>query len=656
MIEGRNTFYSLINPRDKNTNPPFCRQCNLYPCELTEEYSSFYYRHNLLQNFRQDNNQPHIFSYYTKEIDKGCCTNPEKLYSIECGTQNVTDGISNDYEIRINSKNKIKENTNNTWVPSQPVFISAQTGQGKNFFIENTLVPFVERLNQKNRTKYKILILSNRIALKKQIEFRNKGIDNYNEESNIYSCRNCIDVINYQGLLNQTKLLFKKQNNPVTKYLFVICDEAHFFTSDAVFNPDTHQILSTIISLFCDSIRIYMSATPYECLKYILKYEKNYRKDKPDINAYTPMIFYHFKRNYDYLDLKTFSEFKDLKETIINSVSKKKKWLIFIDDIKQCNTVNDLLTKDHPDMKDKVNTLDATDKNSDLFSYIVSEEKLDNNTYVLISTSVLDNGINLNGIDNIVVSDISKVKILQMVGRARIRDKNDKKTLYIKHPTLKDITDKIVSLENQLVAYHDYDLAYRQNHNNFDKYYFFSKYYNGLDIDWHNAKNWFGRYPNCPSELYKNIIAENMAKQHLKQYKNIKQEMELEKEYGKIGQGYLEYQFSWFGKKYGTVNEVLKEFISFLEQNVDNEIVGVEINEFKKRFTEHHDSVFERYDKNKNRLYGFDQINNILQNRIPEYKLTGKPQKGPWILVKTVSSSNFPNSQEDGVAFSCVIE
>ena len=63
---------------------------------------------------------------------------------------------------------------------------------------------------------------------------------------------------------------------------------------------------------------------------------------------------------------------------------------------------------------------------------MVKNEKLDPDVYVLITTSVLDNGVNLAGIHNIVVSDMSKVKCLQMVGRARVANNGDRKTLYIK--------------------------------------------------------------------------------------------------------------------------------------------------------------------------------------------------------------------------------
>ena len=76
--------------------------------------------------------------------------------------------------------------------------------------------------------------------------------------------------------------------------------------------------------------------------------------------------------------------------------------------------------------------VDANSKKEPIYQEIVKNERLNKDTYVLISTSVLDNGVNLTGIKNIVVSDMDKSKCMQMVGRARVSDINDRKTLYMK--------------------------------------------------------------------------------------------------------------------------------------------------------------------------------------------------------------------------------
>lgn len=92
------------------------------------------------------------------------------INQIECGNKYVCDGIGDHYQIDTKNDNTIQNNTEDRWEPSQPIFISAQTGQGKNYFIENTLIPYVRNMNYRKNTKQKILILSNRLALKRQIK------------------------------------------------------------------------------------------------------------------------------------------------------------------------------------------------------------------------------------------------------------------------------------------------------------------------------------------------------------------------------------------------------------------------------------------------------------------------------------------------------
>lgn len=201
----------------------------------------------------------------------------------EYGRKMVTEGIGDHYKIEITEELKkdclswgkvIKEDTEDRWEPLQPVFISAQTGQGKNYFIENTLIPYVRELNYKEKTSYKILILSNRLALKQQIKYRIDGNTDLDDEGKIYSYKEVADVMTYQSLMQKVEHLKRVHS----KYVYVICDEAHFFTSDALFNPHTKKILETIVRLFQSAVRVYMSATPYECLEYIIKCEDEERE------------------------------------------------------------------------------------------------------------------------------------------------------------------------------------------------------------------------------------------------------------------------------------------------------------------------------------------------------------------------------------------
>lgn len=269
-------------------------------------------------------------SYDREKMKNGCIMNRYHVIQVECAEKRVAEGIGEDYRIELECDGTIKTDTEDRWEPQQPIFISAQTGQGKNYFVEHILIPYVRELNNRNKTNHKVLILSNRLALRQQIKGHLGGnCDLEGEDEKVYYYNAFADVMTYQSILCNERRLKWKQKNDHARYIFVICDEAHFFTTDAMFNPYTHKILQKIVEIFQDAIRVYMSATPYECLEYIIKCE-NIRQD--DLNWNKPyrkqkgqkMVFYHFKRDYSYLDVKTYFSIDELYGEIIDSVNRRK--------------------------------------------------------------------------------------------------------------------------------------------------------------------------------------------------------------------------------------------------------------------------------------------------------------------------------------------
>ena len=137
---------------------------------------------------------------------------------------------------------------------------------------------------------------------------------------------------------------------------------------------------------------------------------------------------------------------------------------------------------------------------------MILNESFDNETKVLIATSVIDNGVSFRGINNIVVSDVSKVKCLQMVGRARVDDNDDKITLYIKRFNEDDMEKKIADLMNNQDAYRSYDLAYDRGWDDKEYKYeaqFLNKYYNNKIEDWKIAKRLFTRDKERRKQIWK---------------------------------------------------------------------------------------------------------------------------------------------------------
>lgn len=169
----------------------------------------------------------------------------------------------------------------NYWNAEKPVIISAQTGKGKNYWVFNDLLPrLLDRYGVEND---EILLLSNRIAASRQSKIQVAELlksyigDNEYERKiqDIYSCRGidemCVDfgvitICTYHQML-QRQLLRRK------KFRYIICDECHFFTSDAMFNTDTNNMLQEIVTCGRESVRVYMSATPEVAFEAIVRAE-----------------------------------------------------------------------------------------------------------------------------------------------------------------------------------------------------------------------------------------------------------------------------------------------------------------------------------------------------------------------------------------------
>lgn len=709
----RRDSFRMLNKEELQYKFKFCELCEFYECELIKEYMQFKEAHIEIpnsKNFKDSGDtilqgnaimgeicekdtknaeltkkqiivsatnsssvpisDVQLLSYDQGEWKNGCIMNFPNVNQVECGEKYVTNGIGDHYKIETEDDYKIKTNTEDRWEPSQPVFISAQTGSGKNTFVEDALIPYVRDLNYKKKTNQKVLILSNRLALKRQIENRLKGEDDSdNEESEIYPYDTFADVMTYQSLLMNIGKLARVQKNNRSMYIYVVCDEAHFFTSDAMFNPHTQKILSSLVKIFKDATRIYMSATPYECLEYIIECEKKFNP------YYNTMVFYHFKRDYSYLDINTYSDINELYDVIVRSVNnKKEKWLIFIDDKEKCQSVKEnlieygkrinmpMFVETENTKIDKIYAVSANSKEDKTYMSIVRNQKLDRITYVLISTSVLDNGVNLEGIDNIVISDMSKVKSLQMVGRARMAKGDNRKTLYIKKFDEKYVNKRLAGFYKQQDAYHSYDLAYADSdysvQPNVHYYYsFFSKYYNGDEKDWKNAKHWFGISSEEPGKLYFNEIAKSLLDKLISQYEFILDEMKRESKKeesekinhdskSSIGQKYLEYQLSLFGKKYYAENSLtvnnktnsVEELMNFLKSHAveEKQMNKKEQEHFRKQFTMLYDAAFQRLDPNKERDYGINIINKALTTQNIGYIVTSTTVKGKtyWMVEK----------------------
>ena len=365
------------------------------------------------------------------------------------------------------------------WTPNVPVFISAQTGRGKNFFVQNTIVPEILKHNRRNNDNQQILILSNRIALNHQnkIELakiidihsnKNTSYENTlqkltDEQINTFNNFGAIKVSSYHQLLNNNLL----NDN----YAFVIIDECHFFTQDSLFNADTSKILNNIINKCKNAVRIYTSATLDDVLPVILKKDvPSYFHDSPftvypQISPYSyknipqKTLPFHYKidsrnivinpnpylffikfydnqqneiipyYNYtaviydlepDYSYIKTHlikNNDNSLVDKISHTHSKNSKWIIFVKSKKEGKTLKEKLNQKQIS-SEFISSESKTESNT-AYQQIIKESKFD--VEVLISTAVIDNGVNIKdkAIKNIAISLFDYTSFIQMLGRTR---------------------------------------------------------------------------------------------------------------------------------------------------------------------------------------------------------------------------------------------
>jgi len=554
-----------------------------------------------------------VFSYeqtgkntvgYELDEDTLLCKLKSEGYPVKikkCSGPYVSDGIGDGYEL---------------WESQKPVLISAQTGSGKNTFIEEVLIPYRKKLNYTQNVKKKILILSNRIALNAQLKSRieNTGV---------------AQVMLYQSFLNFAEL----QKN-LDQYSHIVCDECHFFSADAMFNPTTALILDGIIRKFQHAVRIYMSSTFTDCLPYIFDYEKRiYRLNNQKLSTGKnqkfnlvydfEFLYYKFNRDYSYLTIGYYSAHMDLKDTILDSVERGEKWLIFIDNTKQCQRLKaDLLQYSNSRgdggavlTEADIMVIDARNKVDAEYIESIKSERF--NCKILISTSVIDNGINIKdaALKNIVVSDISKSKCLQMVGRKRVVA-NQQVNLYIQKFDVKHMEKLLEDLERQREGYGLYNRAYCNFSDTKNtsweilnaKRAFNAKFYNGEVSDFEDAKHWFYRDNDNPELVKPNDLAVSLLDEVL--FPRCRYILARMKEAGD-GREFLEHQLSWFGDTYNEEKDVTlqnrnrgkEEFLGYANglaskviPKADKKSFGIEL------FNKYRDTIGVRDKDNQSRI------------------------------------------------------
>lgn len=333
------------------------------------------------------------------------------------------------------------------WQLGGRILISAGTGRGKTHFVINTLSEYA------NTFENKILFLVNRAPLQQQIQHKLQELGK----------SELIDVRTYQSLENE--LLQKTQD--FDEYKFIVCDEGHYFFSDAQFNNKTNLILNLIKDELKDKVVILMSATP-KLLKGYLKVDES--------------LVYNLDNDYSYIEgIYTYKN-QDVIIQMLQSLPKDEKAIYFSKSVEKAYEMAHNLH----------DTSFICSYGNRKYSRYINEDELNNiqqnerfECQVLCCTTALDNGINIidEQVKHIIVDVLDIDTVIQCFGRKRISHNGEKVKIYLREVDMRyanTIYNSVVKdLEQASYLLHYGERAFRKKYQKQD----YSKYLIDIDED-----------------------------------------------------------------------------------------------------------------------------------------------------------------------------
>ena len=322
------------------------------------------------------------------------------------------------------------------WVNTKIIF-DGGTGSGKTYFIINILGVYAKK------NKKKMLYLCNRAELKEQIiaDAKKAHVDDV------------MYVTTYQAIQNRLR-----GGEIIPHYDYVIADECHYFTNDALFNEYTDKSYRYVMTQE-QSVVIYISATAKVFFKWLRKR-----------NLVAEDHYFLIPKSYDYVNKVYFYDKKLLipKVDQILQTEKESKIIVF------CNSTSRMLElyKAYGENANYVASKSAT-KVKDICDekciYDHTDGTVTFDKRILVTTKVIDNGVNIKDkkVKHIFSEILDVDSAIQALGRKRKISDDDTCTFYIKNYGGQAIQALINSNENQTKPVE----MYRKDYNSFLKKY-----------------------------------------------------------------------------------------------------------------------------------------------------------------------------------------
>lgn len=310
------------------------------------------------------------------------------------------------------------------------IILDGGTGSGKTYFVLNKIGKYAKECN------CKILYLCNRSKLRDQT---------YGDIKKL-KLQDTVIVMTYQSLQNRIK-----HKDTFPHYDYIIADECHYFTNDALFNEYT-DLSYKYLKHQSKNVVIYISATA--------KVFFHWMKQKEIV---TQEHYFSIPKDYSYVDKVYFYDKKYLIPQIDKILEEEKdsKIIVF------CNSITRMLElyKKYENQADYAASQNAVKVKDICNEKCVYEHKDGTVTFdkrILVTTKVLDNGINIKDkkVKHIFSEILDVDSAIQALGRKRRTSEDDTCTFYLKNYSGQAIQGLINTNEYQLEPVMTYRIKY----------------------------------------------------------------------------------------------------------------------------------------------------------------------------------------------------
>ncbi|CEN94311.1 DEAD/DEAH box helicase family protein [Paraclostridium sordellii] len=288
-----------------------------------------------------------------------------------------------------------------SWKEKDIITISAGTGAGKSYFVKNVLYAYAKAKGEK------ILMLIHRANC----------VNQFQKELEKDDKTDVIDVFTYQKIEWENR---KQAENDLSQYKYIVCDEFHYFMSDASFNKTTDISLKTILESK-NSVKIFTSATG----GYVRDYIKHHKKlNTLDFNI---DIDFNFIKK-----IRFFSEDEVITRLAEEIVSKNRKAIFFIQSAEKAYKLHKHFKSNSIFNCSKSNQDFYKYVNEDVINNMLQNERFDSN--ILFTTLCMDAGVNIIDDDlKYILCDVEDTEtLIQCIGRKRLKNKKDYIELAVK--------------------------------------------------------------------------------------------------------------------------------------------------------------------------------------------------------------------------------